>query len=237
MSKLKFIEKDHKYFKNGLEYNSVSKIIELVKPHFPANIIASNVAKSQGVSKEEILHEWKTARDMASQIGNDIHNALDQYSKNGVSKDLYWNDVARDIEKKLFSKYNTVDSEFMVHSDEHRVAGTVDRICYRNKNVIDIRDFKTNEKNGIVYEDKNKKFLSEPLSHLESTNYNTYALQLSIYGVLIEEMLNYKIGNLALIYIPPLNPMDWSYIPVPYMKKEAKALLSGCWGKVANNSN
>tara|TARA_R110002020_G_scaffold113252_7_gene260604 strand:+ start:1869 stop:2573 length:705 start_codon:yes stop_codon:yes gene_type:complete len=226
MDELKFYEKEHKYFKNNIEYKSVSKVIELVKPHFPTNIIAGNVAKSQGVSKEEILSEWKTTRELASQIGNDIHNALDEYSKNGVSKDLYWNNVAKDIENKLFKKFNTIDSEIKVHSDKYKVAGTIDRCCYRNKNVIDIRDFKTNEKNGIVYEDKYKKYLKEPLSHLESSNYNTYSLQLSIYGLLIEEMLNYKIGNLALIYIPPLDPMNWSYIPVPYMKKEAEALLA-----------
>ena len=225
MSKIEFIEEGHKYVKNDMEYTSVSKVISVVEPAFPAQIIAKNIAKSQGVSVEEVLQEWKRKRDMASEIGNDIHHALDEYSKNGKARDAYWNRMAEDLEAKLFSGYNAVDSEFILHSDKYLAAGTADRLCYRNKNVIDIRDFKTNETKGIQYCDKYNKFMTDPMGYLENTNYNRYAFQLSCYGVLVEEQLRYKIGNLALIYIPPVDPMNWQYIPVPYMKREAEILL------------
>jgi len=43
---------------------------------------------------------------------------------------------------------------------------------------------------------------------------------------LVEEELGYKIGNLAIIFIPPTNPMNWKYIPIPYMKKEVEDLFT-----------
>lgn len=226
MSKIKFIEEGHKYIKDDIEYTSVSKILSLVEPVFPAKVIAKNIAKSQGTTIEEVLQEWKRKRDMASEIGNDIHNALDEFSKNGNSKDPYWERVAGNLEEELFSKYNAVDSEFVLHSDKYLAAGTADRLCYRNKNIIDIRDFKTNETRGIQYTDKYNKFMREPLGYLENTNYNRYCLQLSCYGFMVEEQLKYKIGNLALIFIPPVDPMGWQYIPVPYMKREAEILFT-----------
>ena len=223
--KIEFKEKEHKYFKGTTEYSSVSKVISTVEPPFPAEVIARNIAKSQGVTKEEILEEWRQKRDSSTEIGNDVHRAMDQFSRNGICNDLYWNDTAKDIEKKLFSKYDVVDSEVVLHSDKFEIAGTADRLCYRNKHIIDIRDFKTNEVKGIVYADKYNKFMKGPLSHLENTNYNKYAIQLSCYGYLVEEELGYKIGNLALVFIPPTNPMDWQYIPVPYMRKEVEDLF------------
>ena len=226
MGELKFIEEGHRYVKNGIDYKSVSKVISTVEPHFPARVIAQNIAKSQGTTVEEILEEWDRKRDMASQIGNDIHNALDEYNKKGISQDPYWNKIAEDLQKKLFSDYNHVDSEYMIESDKFKVAGTIDRLCYRNKQVVDIRDFKTNERKGIEYRDKYNKYMKDPLSYLENTNYNRYSLQLSCYGYLVEESLKYKIGNMALIYISPVDPMNWKYIPVPYMKREAEILLA-----------
>jgi len=221
-----FKAKEHKYFKDTQEYNSVSSVLKTVEAPFPAEIIARNVAKSQGISKEEVLEEWKRKRDSAAEIGIEIHNAMDQYSKQGeCTSHSYWTDAAEDIEAKLFSKYDVSDSEVMLHSERYLIAGTADRVCYRNKNIIDIRDFKTNESKGIEYSDKYNKFMTGPLSHLENNNYNKYAMQLSCYGLMVEEELGYKIGNLAIVFIPPASPMDWKYIPVPYMKTEAEDLF------------
>lgn len=209
-------------------YTSVSQLIRKIEPKFPEYVVARNIAKRDNITIEEVLSEWKAKKNRAADVGKRIHEAMDSQIVNnleatGADGD-YWMKIAAST-WDIFKDYKAIDSEEILHSEEYGIAGTTDRICYRNKKVVDVRDFKTNEAKGIQYQNEQNQFLGEPLSWLEHTNYNTAALQLSSYAYLIEMTRGYKIGNLAIIFIPPYDPLNFEYIPVPYMKAEVKLLF------------
>ncbi len=127
-----------------------------------------------------------------------------------------------------FCDYSKAFNEVILHSQKYKIAGTTDKLCFRTKKidgVVDIYDYKTNESRGIEFENKYGDFFAPPLNHLEDCNYVKYAMQLSSYGVMAQEMFNCKIGKLAIIFIPPTDPNNWIKIPVPYMKHEAVSLM------------
>jgi hypothetical protein len=62
-----------------------------------------------------------------------------------------------------------------------------------------------------------------PVEHLEDCNYNHYALQLSLYALMIELWFKVKIGRLTILYISL--QMQWTEYPVPYMRSEAMDIM------------
>ena len=105
---------------------------------------------------------------------------------------------------------------------------------YENKDRFFIGDFKTNKRFNF-YSSFNE-YMIGPLSHLTVCEFNTYALQLSLYAYLYEKMTNKKCDGLVIFYkvknSRPVNssgstaPEDneeydeWKPIHVNYMKNE-----------------
>jgi len=214
-------------------YESVSKFRSHFKKPFDKEMIAYQVAKAEGRTKQSVLDEW----DGRTDEGTRIHNALERYNKTAVilpsDEDLTL--VIKDIAKQ-YSGYHRVYNEVVVYDTEEMIAGTMDQpmqVTSSSKSVIDIVDFKTNYQ-GIKQKevDKNGKFRNDymlgALSHLQNSKYNDYAIQLSIYAYMLEKKGN-KIGSLAIHWINPADPMDNFIIPVPYMKHDVIAMIN--WKK------
>lgn len=232
---LKFDESAHSYTDDyGNAYTSVSKLLGKIKEPFKRDIIANAVAKKRGISKGKVFAEWDEKKNSAIARGNVIHNALERYDKDGVIEDPSLENAILSINSHL-STYKETYSELKLYSQDHLIAGTADKPCYRGNNIMDISDYKTNESKGIEYESKYNKYLLDPLNHLEECNFNVYALQLGCYAYMIEKTWGYKIGKLSIIFIPPSNPAHWQLIPVPYMRSEVKILFD--WHKETNNIN
>ena len=67
------------------------------------------------------------------------------------------------------------------------------------------------------------------MDHLEECNYNTYATQLSGYAYMAEKTYGVKIGKLFIVWIrynEKDDKLDYTMIPVPYMKIEIEALFN-----------
>lgn len=237
-------EDTHQYFTlNGDEYASFSSVKKSIQMPFDSHGMSMRMATNElgkGASSEDIAlraktiqKEWKGLGDSASEHGKTIHKALEDYSNTGTCPDKYKNMCKLIFTLFAGSRYHF--NELIVYSEEHRVAGTFDKGTIRNSNqtILDIYDYKTNERNGILY-DSIKRTATEskhynryylgPFSHIEQCNYYDYCLQLSSYGYMAETTYKIKIGRLGIIYISPeLIPR---LIPVPYMREEAKMLLS-----------
>lgn len=57
-----FIPESHQYVlqnNSEISFTSVSKLLELVKQPFDSDGIATKKAKERGITKEEVLAEWK----------------------------------------------------------------------------------------------------------------------------------------------------------------------------------
>lgn len=223
-------------------YTSVTQLLKKFSIPFPADKIATALAKKQKRKKEDILEEWKQKAKSTAAKGTRIHELI-QNELNGsgeTSEDL--TDVISAISSEFLLNAKEFAAELIVADDKYMVAGSIDLTSLRPVNffsedkrpVVDILDHKTWEtlqadsgagKNYL-------KYMIGPVSHLEDCNFNKAVLQVSIYGVLIERNYNVQIGRLAINWIKERICEDLTIryesviIPVPYMRTEALAILN-----------
>ena len=226
-------KEDHRYFDQyQREYLSNSKLFKSIIPQFdPTGEITERVAKKNGLTKEEQQQKWKKDNEVYTTRGTLIHDNLDIFFRTGANPDPEYTPLCHSI----YGFFKTQDykrhySEQVLFFENVDIAGTEDLVferrgLYEKNPIIDMFDYKTN-KDGIVQMDKYKRYLNPPMSHLENCNYNEYALKMSSYALMAERTWGYKIGRLGIVYIPPLEPMSWHIIPVPYMRSDVIKIVN-----------
>lgn len=231
-----FYEAEHRYVHNDIVYTSVTTSIK--NCHRPKNWeeIAENYALKNGETKEYWLNVWKDNREMAAAYGTMFH----LYKEHGTTE------VSTTNEKHALSLDNLEGEykELILWDDYYLVAGQTDKAIFKNK--VEIRDYKTNKElktepksfyvKGIG---KTTERYLPPLSHLEVYHLNDYALQLSVYGYILERR-GYEVGDLVIEHIVPtlsdytelMQAIEGGYIEyetkeyeVPYLRNEAKNLM------------
>lgn len=242
---IRFKEDTHEYFNPvGIKYESVSSVLKMVKVPFDrdgvSRIMAKQKAETEGISIEiaqkKILAEWDYKRDNSIDVGNGIHNALEDYLKTGKIDSKY--DILGKKISVFLKKYHQYYPEMQFYSKQHKIAGTADLPVVRSRvktSPIDIFDYKTNVEKGIQFDTakykKNGKFdkfynrfFLPPVDHLEDTNYNLYSLQLSLYAVMAQMMTGRRIGRLGIIFVD-YKTLNMTMFPVAYLKFEALAIM------------
>ena len=118
-------------------------------------------------------------------------------------------------------------SELLVFLHKYGVAGQVDKAKFEsvgNITYVDIDDWKTNDK--ITTKNGFQKFKA-PISHLEETKFNKYALQLSMYAYILE-CYGYTVRHLRFTHIVLdefENEVNRLYYTIPYLRDEVIAIL------------
>lgn len=223
-------EASHTYHDhNGNEYISVSKLLSLFQKPFDRHNISIAYAKNKGLSVTEVLAQWDKKRDDSINHGNRIHFAMEKYFNSATidPENIDLKPMIISVAKE-YSKYYRIFQEEIIYNQEFLIAGKTDnrfQITSSHKSIIDFGDYKTNLSRGIEYSNKYNQYLLGPINHLIDCNYNKYALQLSTYAYLYQLKTNCKIGSLHILYIPPDDFLQYTRIPVPYLKLEVKAMI------------
>jgi len=221
---INFDEKKHKYVntETGKELISVTTLIGKYKPVFDKMGNATRVAKREGVSVDFILEEWEREKNRACDYGTDIHKVMEDFLAEGKVDEQFRSlyDSYRKWEH-IFEKFPKLKCEEQLNNVDINVAGTAD-LLYENKTHFYVGDFKTNKAFRFV-SDYNE-FFKFPLDHLGVCEFNTYALQLSIYAMLYENMSGKKCSGLVIFYKNKVND-TWYPIRLNYMKSEVIALI------------
>lgn len=241
MLTITFSEEQHKYDCIELpevNFTSVSTLINLYHEKFDSNTHAKRVAEREGVQIEEILAKWAAENLKAVTRGTKYH--LQQEEK------LYKNPKTKRHEthngyKKAFDIFSLVEGiypELIVYDIEHEIIGTADYVEIFSDNTFIVRDFKTNKELKLkgymefnpFTKTKSEKKMFAPLSHIGDCNFNHYSIQLSTYAYLLEQTgLKLRPNGLTINHVlfdNDDNPVDVVNYPVPYLKKEVKALLT-----------
>lgn len=192
--------------------------------------------------KKILLAKWGANSKNSTDEGTYVHGLAETRAKHWIlTGGIHYDQAIEDVYQKYLSEYNEFYVEEVLYSQYFLAAGTADFLGVRciqdRKKVIDIVDYKTNSSKGIEYRSQYKNRMLAPVSHLECCSYNHYCLQQSVYARFLEEH-GFTIGQIRLISIPPYNeekfqasggvlgnPMNHFPIPVPYMKREAEAIL------------
>ena len=149
---------------------------------------------------------------------------MEEHDKSGYVNPMYQKLIESKIQTiKTLGDYKMYFPESVIVSEKYKVAGTSDRPSLLYGNVMDMYDYKTNVEKGIQFRNKYKKRMTNGLEHLECCNYNHYALQLSIYSLILELEHNCTTGRLGILFCNKMQKMF--YIPVNYMKFEAMYML------------
>jgi len=165
-------EETHTYTNQyGQEYLSVSKFLGLFSKKFDRENISKAYANKNGISQELVLADWDKKRDDSIDHGNRIHNALEKYIRSTVidpeNEDL--RPMILSIANE-YSSYYRIFPEEIISNDDFLLAGKTDnrfQLTSSSKSVISFGDYKTNQRNGILYENKYGQYMLGPISHLQ----------------------------------------------------------------------
>ena len=104
--------------------------------------------------------------------------------------------------------------------EELKKLGLQDNMIIQEICIIDWKTNKKIDKTGF-----NGKRMLGIFGHLESCEFNTYSLQLSVYKTILERNTSIKIEKLLVVHFDTINEQVVEY-PIPYMKAEVDNLFA-----------
>jgi hypothetical protein len=224
---IKYYDEPHTYYIGDKKMTSATQLISKFKQKFDSEYWSQKKADERGITKEEILKEWKDKSEYSCEKGTLFHEYAENYLNNKVFpyptervvRILGNNDVKEDYDKLLvlfdkfyeesYGKLIPIKSEVIVGDEELGICGMVDQLFWNSKSEeLQIWDWKTNKE--IKRSNRWQQF-KEPLSHLDVCEFNTYSLQLSLYRYIIEKNTNLNLGD---SYIVWFNEKNDNYEPI-----------------------
>ncbi len=218
-----FTEADHRYIDDeGIEYTSVTTLLDEFFPKFDAETNASRIAARDNVSKEDILAKWNDKKVKAADYGTRVHENAESLVLGRLlhqpnnDKEAYAFAAVKEFVSSLTYANADIRTEQIVFSERLRIAGSIDLLCYiQETDQIYLSDYKTNEK--ITYEGFRGEMALAPIQHIPASKYHKYALQLNMYEFLLK--LEDWVPNVSiqkdLIFIPPFS--NYQIINLPDM--------------------
>ncbi len=226
-SEFKFEPKYHKYTYNGDQFISVTKYIQQFHKPFEHEYWSKKKAEEAGVPQEDIKKKWQALNDYANEIGTDTHQWIEDYY-NEIWREIPTNqDLLHRITKfnKIFSKQlhklQPLKFEVRVFSKKWKIAGMIDSLFIYNDKIF-ILDWKTNKK---WTNDENNRYqkLLYPFGEFYENHQNEYSIQLSLYGLILEEW-GFEVGGAYIVHIGP-GDEDANIYPVVDMRDKLRTFL------------
>jgi ATP-dependent exoDNAse (exonuclease V) beta subunit len=219
-----FDEKSHTYTntETGNRYISVTTLLGKYKKPFDSDTHSKRVAEREGVSQAFVLESWKETTKIATDKGTKIHNMMEQFVKFGETVESYnylfksYNKVVENV----IGEYKKIHSEKLLALDEYEVAGMSDLI-YERKDDFIVADFKTNKK--YRFNTDFNDYMLTPVEHLSYCEFNSYALQLSLYAYMFERETGKKCSKIVTFY---LNEDRWVPYHSNYLKTDILNILN-----------
>lgn len=209
-SQIVFSKDDHTYHLNGRRLNNVSALIKSVTPPFDAPAVATRVAAKRGTTPAEILAEWDQKRQAGLDLGNAVHEYIQQALASGQAADdpflaLNHRPPQCDQFDRLWAKLEphnqVIKIEWIIGDAELGLAGTADCLLLNHKTgQFHLFDWKTNSKFRL---DNPWQNLLPPFDDLNDCDWNKYSLQISLYRLIIERNLGLPMGHSYICHLRP----------------------------------
>lgn len=225
---LSFDAESHTYTLGRQTLTSVTTIVEDCFQKFDADYWAARKAPAMGISPEELKNRWEANARRSRELGTIMHDRIEHYylgedyGDDGDAYSIFRHFAAAE---RLYP-YRT---EWRIYFEDYGVAGTLDFLERRPDGTFNIYDWKRSKKlvtpDGQI--ERSSRFGAKglyPVNHLDDCSYTHYALQLSIYRLILEERYGIRISAMRLGVFHPECPMAY-IIPVPYLRIEAQAIL------------
>lgn len=230
-----FDEDSHTYtnIDSGNKYISVTTLLGKYKTLFDSATHSKRVAEREGVTQEFVLESWRTTTKTATDRGTKIHKLMEDFVKVGEVNDEY-SYLYKSYDKFVtdyIGNYKKILSEELLFLHDYEVAGTSDLIYDREKDFI-VADFKTNKK--YRFSNDFNDYFKSPVDHLPYCEFNTYALQLSMYAYMYEQKTGKKCNKIVTLY---LEGDRWVPYHANYLKTDIINILENYKPKQQKSSN
>ncbi len=221
-------EDTHEYRdQQGDRYMGFSSFCDqfLLKPFNSAGaaygVAKKAISEGQAMTASAVLDKWTEQRDLGVRYDKAIQKFLEEEQILPENEDIseLIKDVCKDYPKGLTYCQSTVYNEF------YKVAGATDIFSLTSKRPdaqIDLGDVKVFEREDNLYEHKGWFF--PPLNHLSNTKITKINLQLTYYGIQLEELTGKRIRKLFVHLINPITKTHQKII-LPYLKNDLLLLL------------
>ncbi len=205
---IRFEAEEHIYKINGVQFPSVTTILEKFFPIFDAYKIATNLSRSNplyGRPVEEIVKIWEDKGIQTAADGTYLHEQIESYFlgkeyDNSIPEFRHFQGF---INQKQFTPYR---SEWKIFDSTYQIAGTIDLVVKTDIG-YDIYDWKRSRKivdtRGNIDTKSWGKIGRGNLSHIPDTRYNRYVLQQNIYKYILETNYDILIDNMYLVVLHP----------------------------------
>lgn len=213
----------HAYSLDGRPLRAVSALLRLVSPPFdPEGKIARRLAIRSDlptdVAAREIPQAWEAKKERACDKGRGFHEALQGWVERGEHDPAY----ARSYEH--FQRWpwrGALACETILWNDGWGLAGTSDLLERTGERSLRVYDFKTNER--LEKSCRWNRYLLPPVDHLDDCNFSKYELQLSLYGLMLEQM-GWAVERLTVFHID--EAQTWTSHRCRFLRDECLAILA-----------
>ena len=183
-SDIVFDESKHTYRANGDYYTSVTKYIKrfIDEPDF--EMIAGFIDRKHNLKSGTTKRLWELKGRHATALGRRVHFFAEVYTwHRTVPPDSGYERAVSKFLNSLPKHIVPLLTEFIVYSDNLKIAGTIDLVLFDlNKKMLILADYKTNE--DLSKNFKEKKLLP-PFTDFYDSPLGKYILQLNLYDILI----------------------------------------------------
>jgi hypothetical protein len=238
------------------KYTSVTTLVHSQFPKFDADAIIAKIMNGKswapghkywGLSATQIKASWITSGSAAASSGTNLHEQIEKFMNDKrftfeyTHKELLqeyeinkkYDTVERGVEWQFFLKFvedhpqlKPYRTEWMIYDEDVKIAGSIDMIYENLDGTLEIYDWKRSKE--IVKVTNWNEYATNPLiSHLPSTNFWQYALQLNTYKKILESKYGKIVTKLCLVRIHP-DAIDGTYelLEVPFLTKEVTDLFN-----------
>ncbi len=230
-NRIQFYPTEHKYIVDGIDFQSVSTLVNKFFPEFNAVEAAQRLNTNHplyGFPIDDIVRKWKQNGEKSAAKGTFLHLQIEKYF---LDQDFEELDEFAHFREFLFQhqKLQPYRSEWRIFDSKFGCAGTIDLLAKEDNKYV-IYDWKRSKKlideNGNVMKTNsyNQKALGL-LNHIPDTSYHRYCLQQSLYKYILEKNYNLSIAEMFLIVLHPKYNTYYK-TKVPYMKDEVLGILN-----------
>lgn len=187
--KIFFNTNNHSYIdSNGLEYTSVTRLIDKAFPEFDQLNAAKEKSYRTGIPYSKLLQEWQELSESSIEDGKRLHEIAENVimdNKNYVPVSRFENLLYQNIKSTVSSlrKHYFLESEKIIFSPKFRIAGTID-IFAKNEGKYAVYDWKRIKK---LYTSSTEFGCIPPTQELFNCNYIHYSLQTSLYAEILKQ--------------------------------------------------
>lgn len=212
---IQFTDHNHQYTSvvpDNIQWTSVTTVVGGMKEKFeqlPAaeKAVRNPKGKWYKMPIDEVINAWNAESKRSTDLGSWYHKVREnQLYTQENELTIVLPDIRDGIKYAPDQKLqdNTIYPEHLIYLQSAEVCGQADYVEVR-KNILTIRDYKTSKeikRNGFKNWEGVVSRMKPPLQHLEQCEFNSYAMQLSIYAYMISRHNpNINIGDLIIEHV------------------------------------